>query len=276
MRHPKSIVFVGSTHLPPPNNLLTHAIVASDIPGEYTIAERVADPPWGVTANLCVRGRTSRLRFDLRYPKSGGGEDLDYCAKAARHGRIVAVPAAKAHHPWWNNGDAGAIFHILGWADGEVLCVGAEALRAHIYLTFPNGVECANLALAVVILVGSLVGTWNQAVLALLIPATIIVLALLTHWISPLSGTSQFQTLEADNCANPRSAAHHGSRIQTLHCSTAHVSSLAFWRVDWHFGKSPHFVPYMQRTNALRTMFYMALLVAGTRKIYSVDVDVCS
>ena len=93
MRHPNAIVFVGSTHLPPPNNLLTHAIVASDIPGAYTIAERVADPPWGVTANLCVRGRTSRLRFDLRYPKSGGGEDLDYCAKAARHGRIVAVPA---------------------------------------------------------------------------------------------------------------------------------------------------------------------------------------
>jgi hypothetical protein len=52
-------------------------------------------------------------------------------------------------------------------------------------------------------------------------------MALLTHWFSPFSRTSQFQTLEADNCANPRSAPHHGSRVQTLYCSTAHVTSLA-------------------------------------------------
>ena len=280
MRHPKAIVFVGSTHLPPPNNLLTHAIVASDIPGAYTIAERVADPPWGVTANLCVRGRTSRLRFDLRYPKSGGGEDLDYCAKAARHGRIVAVPAAKAHHPWWNNGDAGAIFHILGWADGEVLCVGAEALRAHIYLTFPNGVECANLALAVVILVGSLVGTWTQAVLALLIPVTIIVLDIAWHssrigfhrFREPVSSRPWKRTIVRILAALLIMAQEFKRFTVALHASPLWL----FWRVDWHFGKSPHFVPYMRRTNALRTLFYMALLVAGTHKIYSVDVDVCS
>lgn len=33
MRSPNASVFVGSTHLPSPHNLLTHAIIASDIPG---------------------------------------------------------------------------------------------------------------------------------------------------------------------------------------------------------------------------------------------------
>ena len=58
MRYPKARVFVGLTHFPPATNLLTKAIVACDLIGSYKIAERRIDPPWGVTANLCVRGRT--------------------------------------------------------------------------------------------------------------------------------------------------------------------------------------------------------------------------
>jgi len=141
MRWPNASVLVGSTQLPEPHNLLTHAIVASDIPGAYTIAERVREPPWGVTANLCVKARTNRVRFDLRFPKSGGGEDLDFCARSRKHGPIKAVPGARAHHPWWSNGTFRAVSHILGWAEGEVECIGKNALREHVFFTFPNGIE---------------------------------------------------------------------------------------------------------------------------------------
>lgn len=277
MRHPQAMVFVGSTHLPPPKNWLTHAIVASDIPGAYTIAERVAEPPWGVTANLCVRGRTSRLRFDMRYPKSGGGEDLDFCSKAASHGRIVAVPAAKAHHPWWNDGQIGAIFHILGWADGEVLCVGAEALRAHIYLTLPNGVELANLALTVVLLLGSLVGTWAQAVAALWIPFAILVLDIAWHasgigahrFREPFSASAWKRTVVRTLAALLIMAQEFKRFTVALRVSPLWLC----WRVDWHFGKSARFVPHMRRAHALRAMVYVALFVAGLRTIYFADAD---
>ena len=276
MRHPQAMVFVGSTHLPLPKNLLTHAIVASDIPGAYTIAERVAEPPWGVTANLCVRGRTSRLRFDLRYPKSGGGEDLDYCAQAARHGRIVAVPAAKADHPWWNDGKVGAIFHILGWADGEVLCVGARHLRAHVYFTLPNGIECASLALAAVLLIGSLIGTWWQAVTALFIPAAVIMLDVAWHawgigahrFREPISVTTWTRTVVRIMAALLIMAQEFKRFTVALRTSPRWLC----WRVDWHFGKSTNFVPYMQRTHAFRAMVYAALFVAGMHVIYTIDV----
>ena len=279
MRHPQAIIFVGSTHLPPPKNLLTHAIVASDIPGAYTIAERVAEPPWGVTANLCVRGRTSRLRFDLRYPKSGGGEDLDYCAKAARHGRIVAVPAAKAHHPWWNDGKLGAILHILRWADGEVLCVGARDLKSHVYLTWPNGVECAILAFAIVLLTGSLTGTWLQAAAALFIPVIIIVLDVGWHasgigphrFREPVSESTWKRMLVRVLAALLIMAQEFKRFIVALRTSPRWLC----WRVDWHFGKSARFVPYMRRTHALRAMAYVALLAACLRAIYVVDADAC-
>lgn len=127
---------------------------------------------------------------------------------------------------------------------------------------------------------GSWVGTWTQAVVALLIPVTIIVLDIAWHssrigfhrFREPVSSRPWKRIIVRILAALLIMAQEFKRFTVALHTSPLWL----FWRVDWHFGKSPHFVPYMQRTNALRTMVYMALLVAGTRKIYSVDVDVCS
>jgi hypothetical protein len=45
--------------------------------------------PWAVTANVAVVN-TAAL-FDLRFPKTGGGEDIDYCLRVTG-GRLVPVP----------------------------------------------------------------------------------------------------------------------------------------------------------------------------------------
>lgn len=45
--------------------------------------------PWAVTANMAVVN-TPTL-FDLRFPKTGGGEDIDYCLKVTG-GKMVPVP----------------------------------------------------------------------------------------------------------------------------------------------------------------------------------------
>lgn len=145
MRYPQARVLVGSTKFPEPHNLLTNAITAAGLNGSFSISERRADPPWGPTANICVRGRSSRVRFGCQYPKAGGGEDIDYCL-AATNGMpfaqgCLAVPGAVAHHPWWADGSWSCVFHFLGWAEGESRCVEAHALQPHIYISCPNGAE---------------------------------------------------------------------------------------------------------------------------------------
>jgi hypothetical protein len=45
--------------------------------------------PWAVTANVAVVN--SHVDFDLRFPKTGGGEDIDYCLKVTG-GRLLPVP----------------------------------------------------------------------------------------------------------------------------------------------------------------------------------------
>lgn len=45
--------------------------------------------PWAVTANVALINTPDV--FDLRFPKTGGGEDIDYCLKVTG-GQLVPVP----------------------------------------------------------------------------------------------------------------------------------------------------------------------------------------
>lgn len=43
----------------------------------FGIARRLPNPPWPVTANVCVPGRSNNVVwFSGQYPKTGGGEDV--------------------------------------------------------------------------------------------------------------------------------------------------------------------------------------------------------
>ena len=55
--------------------------------------------PWTVSANVMLRH--SNVTFDKRFPRSGGGEDIDFLIKSgAAHGKLLAVPGAEVEHPW--------------------------------------------------------------------------------------------------------------------------------------------------------------------------------
>jgi hypothetical protein len=47
--------------------------------------------PWAVTANMALR-HTGDVKFDLRFPPAGGGEDVDFCLRLAGARRMVALP----------------------------------------------------------------------------------------------------------------------------------------------------------------------------------------
>ena len=106
IRHPDAKILVGLTLLPSPSRLVEHALAASQMTFFFGVAQKMKHPPWGVTANLCVRGRADEpVWFGKGYPKSGGGEDVDYCLRVKdmeRNGAvIVSVPEARAMHPFW-------------------------------------------------------------------------------------------------------------------------------------------------------------------------------
>ena len=138
-RLPGAPIYVGVTTLPTPITFLQKAIVASGICYFYGVATKHTNPPWGVTANLCVRSRGNKTRFSLRYPRTGGGEDVDYCIRvsggSSRGGKLVSVPAATVQHPFWSDPSR----QVRGWASGDVLCL--DALPHAVFWTLPNWVE---------------------------------------------------------------------------------------------------------------------------------------
>jgi hypothetical protein len=48
--------------------------------------------PWAVTANMAVRNNPAR--FLECFPKTGGGEDIDFCLQAAPGG-MLSVPKVR-------------------------------------------------------------------------------------------------------------------------------------------------------------------------------------
>jgi glycosyltransferase involved in cell wall biosynthesis len=263
MRWPDASVYVGSTKMPYPTNWLTHALVAGDMAGTYTVAERMRNPPWGVTANLCVKARTSRIRFDLSYPKTGGGEDLDYCARAARHGPIHAVPGANAFHPWWHDGEISAIPHILGWAKGEMQCATKPWFRQHTFFSMPNGAEILFLTVSVGISL-TLLSCRFRMVFRLLL-SCFAIFCLEMFWHASRIGDHRLRSPMKESLVRSTMVRLLAASIIMLQEGTRfwhvlHSPSCIFWRVDWHFGQSPDWVIYSKRSNFLRTLLYITLI----------------
>lgn len=106
-RHPGEAAYVGLTELPPPVTWVQCALKACRVCYFYGVASIKRNPPWGVTANICVRSRTIRSDFEYfsrSYPRTGGGEDVDFCirSQSAGHGKLVAVPEAAVLQPFWD------------------------------------------------------------------------------------------------------------------------------------------------------------------------------
>lgn len=85
---PVTCGFIGKTVFPPATTSLQRAVVASDLTFMYGVSEVVERPAWGVTANLLVKlgcpgGRRAKTIFGGEFPKTGGGEDVDFCLRYA-------------------------------------------------------------------------------------------------------------------------------------------------------------------------------------------------
>jgi hypothetical protein len=168
---------------------------------------------------------TSSAAFDLRFPKTGGGEDIDYCLKvtqAGALGRMVAVPGAAAQHPWWDGGRHSWLLYrrVYRWAlgDGQLL----EMYPQLTYWAAPSATELGALllALAAPAALGS--------ALALLLPgsagpAAAFVLQQAAAWLARAAAAVKLADVVLDvarNCCHP-------ARLRQHPCSSLSLRILA-------------------------------------------------
>jgi len=138
--------YVGVTRFPKPLNRFTNAVVDSDILTFFPLAESRKTMWWGVTANLLVRREAlGDFRFSEKFPKCGGGEDIDVCLLICNDwgSPFSTAPEAEVHHPWWFEGER-RLKRFARWAFGDSRLPSLHP--QHRYRNWPNIVETLFLA----------------------------------------------------------------------------------------------------------------------------------
>ena len=121
--HPDATGFIGNSYFPEAATVFTCALHLSGVTYFWDIASKMAeeDIPWGVTANLIARRNVDDgVRFDLRFPKTGGGEDIDFCRRKRALGKegFRAAPGVRVTHPYWGGG-ARSYWRFYMWSRGD-------------------------------------------------------------------------------------------------------------------------------------------------------------
>ncbi|THV02639.1 NAD-dependent epimerase/dehydratase [Dendrothele bispora CBS 962.96] len=146
--HPNAAGFVGNALFPCASTIFTTAVHLAGVTYFWDIASKIPDDlPWGVTANLVARRHKDNVYFDPSFPKTGGGEDIDFCRKKREYSLSLggnnegfrAAPEVVVTHPWWNEGKRSYWrFHMWSVGDGALVKLYPE----HCYRTrIPNSAE---------------------------------------------------------------------------------------------------------------------------------------
>ena len=113
--------YVGPTLFPDPMNPFTRGILASGMLTFFVLPTWRQHMLWGTTSNLMVRrDMVGDIRFSKKFPKHGGGEDIDFCMRIAAKSKkpFRTVPEAVVRHPWWGNGRR-SYTRFFRWAVGD-------------------------------------------------------------------------------------------------------------------------------------------------------------
>ncbi|KAK2462169.1 hypothetical protein APHAL10511_005801 [Amanita phalloides] len=130
--HPTAAGFVGNSLFPQSQSIFTTAVRIAGVTFFWDIATKIKeDVPWGVTANLIARRNVlDGIRFNTSYPKTGGGEDIEFCRRKrdffftnVDNGKgFVGAPSVIVTRPWWNNGARSyRRFYMWSYGDGALV-----------------------------------------------------------------------------------------------------------------------------------------------------------
>ncbi|KZV68800.1 glycosyltransferase family 2 protein [Peniophora sp. CONT] len=155
--HPTAAGFVGNVRFPRAETVFTAAVHLAgvlffwDIAAKWEEWGKKTDVPWGVTAALIARRDVQDgVQYDLSFPKTGGGEDIDYCrrkrAALMNDEKLGFMPAPQvcATHPWWSGG-ARSYWRFYMWSVGDGQLIAMYPDLAYRDFT-PNSAELFLLA----------------------------------------------------------------------------------------------------------------------------------
>ncbi|KAF7979147.1 hypothetical protein HWV62_43391 [Athelia sp. TMB] len=174
--HPNAAGFVGNAQFPLCENITSTAIRFAGVTYFWDIATKIEqDIPWGVTANLIVRRNVrDGITYDLAFPKTGGGEDIDFCLRkrdftVGNGGEgFWAAPRVVVTHPWWHQGQR-SYWRFYRWAKGDGALI--EMHPQHTYVCgAPNGGEMlvsSVIFMALAVAFGAITNNWSPSFVAL-------------------------------------------------------------------------------------------------------------
>ena len=128
--HPNAPGFIGTTRFPIADSVFATAVHLADVTYLWDIARKRPedrDLPWGVTANLIARRNADGIDFNLGFPKTGGGEDIDFCRRkrdwlvtknGTGSGGFHAARDVVVTHPWWDGGRLSP-WRFFSWGRGD-------------------------------------------------------------------------------------------------------------------------------------------------------------
>ncbi len=261
--------FVGTTILPDEPRVFPTAVHLSDITYFWDIATKRRTSPWAITANMAVRhsGSNAKLRFDLAFIKTGGGEDIDYCLQLNKW-PMLAVPQAICLHPWWNQGRR-TYRHFYRWAVGDSVLIDKYPRLS--YMSYPNVIEFG--LIGVVLLGPFVMGLY--AALASLISVFVIDAALdvvrgmlfreRREKQPHMRGIRRFLALLESNLV--KNSSELGHLLGPMQRGKFNRMCLRF---DWFCGLEPNVIAGERRKALLRFVIFVAtlFLVAQLFKIF--------
>ncbi|MBK1438647.1 glycosyltransferase [Parapedobacter sp. ISTM3] len=164
-RYPDEIGYIGLVKLPPPPTAFARALVINGSMMIFGIAEETDTFAWGATANVMVRREAvGSTRFSTDYPKSGGGEDVDFFLNVRdnNHSRnYKTLQEAVVYHPWWDGGRASFKRPFRYGVGNSYL---SQFISKYAYYDFPNTPEALFLLLLalpfIAFLAPAYLGSW--------------------------------------------------------------------------------------------------------------------
>lgn len=284
--------FAGPTILPHLPQLFPCAAHMSDIsffwgaPAWWRVTV-----PWAVTANMVLKNSAACHRFGLQFPKTGGGEDIDMCLRAAPEG-LLSVPAAMVVHPWWGGGSQHLFLRFALWSWGDSLLT--DHFPSVGYRVCPSATElCACLLLLqlLVLLAAAASTTASLCRLPLpLVPAEIAALKMivaikLTDIILDVARNillpQRRHRVVADGCPwwLLLPAAAESCIIKTFseagrllrHISRGRLLNIGV-RFDWFCGSDPDIPPREQAKAAVRLGLYLMAAVLACADVGTIKI----
>ncbi|KAJ3547570.1 hypothetical protein NM688_g5389 [Phlebia brevispora] len=158
--YPDAAGFVGNALFPRAETVYSTAVHLAGVTYFWDIATKIEeDVPWGVTANLAARRNVrDGVTYDLIFPKTGGGEDIDYCRRKRQfsvdRGRrgFMAAPDVVVIHPYWQGGNR-YYWRFYMWSKGDGALI--KLYPDLVYMDYaPNSAELLLLSSLVTISVG--------------------------------------------------------------------------------------------------------------------------